>query len=55
MIKLFMTKAAARALSLEEMAFMCVSECMAVIDPYCHNTARAVPVAETGEKRAFGR
>lgn len=33
---------------------MVVSDVMAVIDPYRHNTARPVPVAETTQKRAFG-
>jgi hypothetical protein len=47
MIRLFVTTAATRAVSLEERVVMVVSDAMAVIDPYRHNTARAVPVAET--------
>jgi hypothetical protein len=45
MIRLFMTNAAAKAVSLDERVFMCVSYKLVAIDPYRHNTARAVPVA----------
>ena len=54
MIKLFVTTAASRAVSLEEREVMVVSDVMAVIDPYRHNTARPVPVAETTQ-RSTGR
>ncbi len=48
MIRVFITNAAARAVSFEERVFMCVFyRKLVVIDPYCHNTARAMPVAKT--------
>jgi hypothetical protein len=49
MIRPFINRAAARAVSLEERVFICVSVSI-VIDPYLHNTARAVPVAKTLEE-----
>jgi hypothetical protein len=39
---------------LDESVFMGVS-LVVLINPYCHNKARAVPVVQTRQKGAFGR
>jgi hypothetical protein len=50
-----MTRAAAKAVNLEERVFVGVSrrKCYLVV-PYRKNTARVVPVAETRQRDAFG-
>jgi hypothetical protein len=55
MIRLFTASAITRAANFDEIVvFMFVSK-VTVIDPYLHNTARAVPVAKTFRKGSFGR
>jgi len=45
MTRPFINRAAAKAVSLVERVFICVSRLSGIVDPYWHNTARAVLVA----------